>query len=108
MPSTSDSDYTNTLPVVELCRSYNAKTMFGGTSTDALRANVWLPAGKTLSLFDSSNTLEFEWGDTWFSRYDCLKTYPFTAEDPNRVVEIGSFLLETRINIDGRYDRNRG
>jgi hypothetical protein len=37
-----------------------------------------------------------------------LKTYAFTPEDPNQVVEIGSFMLETHVNIDGRYDRNRG
>jgi hypothetical protein len=24
------------------------------------------------------------------------------------VVEIGSFMLETRVNLDGRYDTNRG
>ena len=23
-------------------------------------------------------------------------------------MEIGSFMVETRVNIDGRYDRNRG
>ena len=37
-----------------------------------------------------------------------MKTYPFTSEDENQLVEIGSFMCESRINIDGRYDRNRG
>lgn len=95
------------LPVVELCRKYNANTMFGGQSLDALRANIWIPAGKAISTA-STGTLVFEYGDTWYSRYDCLKTYPFTREDTNQIVEIGSFMLETRLNIDGRYDRNRG
>lgn len=96
------------LPVVELCRKYNAKTMFGGQTLDALRANVWVPAGKAISTSSTNISLVFEYGDTWYSRYDCLKTYPFTKEDPNQIVEIGSFMLETRLNIDGRYDRNRG
>jgi hypothetical protein len=105
--NTSDSRYTSTLPIVELYRDYNEDTMFGGTSQDALKANMWIPAGEAISV-DSNKALVFEWGDTWYSRYDCLKTYPFTTEDTNKVVEIGSFMLETRVNIDGRYDRNRG
>lgn len=48
------------------------------------------------------------YGDTYYQRWDCLKTYPFTREDINQIVEIGSFMLETHVNIDGRYDRNRG
>lgn len=52
--------------------------------------------------------LEWQWGDTWYQRYDCLKTYPYSTEDVNQVVEIGSFFVETNVNIDGRYDRNRG
>ena len=48
------------------------------------------------------------YGDTYYQRWDCLKTYPFTREDINQIVEIGSFMLETHVNIDGRYDKNRG
>ena len=53
-------------------------------------------------------SLKLIYGDTWFDRYDCLKTYPFTKEDPNQIVEIGSFMCETRVNLNGRYDRNKG
>ena len=83
---------------------------FGGTSPEALRQNLWLPAGRPISIDSSRNdiVIPYEYGDTWYSRYDCLKTYPFTQEDENSVVEIGSFMCETRVNIDGRYDRNRG
>lgn len=99
----------NTLPIVELYRDYNKDTTFGGQTRDAMLNNKWVPAGKEIKLAPGAEaTLEYTWGDTWYSRFDCLKTYPFTTEDPNQVVEIGSFMLETRINIDGRYDRNRG
>ena len=54
-----------------------------------------------------SVTLNYKWGDTYFQRYECLKTYAFTPEDKNQVVEIASFMVETRVNIDGRYDRNK-
>ena len=47
-------------------------------------------------------------GDTYYQRYDCLKTYPYSMEDQNQIVEILSFMCETRINIDGRYDNRRG
>lgn len=47
-------------------------------------------------------------GDTYYQRYDCLKTYPYSPEDQNQIVEIFSFMCETRTNIDGRYDGNRG
>ena len=81
---------------------------FGGKSEDALKSNSWVPAGEAITLEDNGNLIEFKYGDTWYQRYDCLKTYPFTLEDENSIVEIGSFMCETRVNINGRYDRNRG
>lgn len=79
---------------------------YGGKTEEALRNNLWIPAGPAKNISDSK--IEWIWGDTWFQRYDCLKTYPFTFEDINQVTEIGSFYCESRVNIDGRYDRNRG
>lgn len=68
---------------------------------------IWYPCGESLPL-NSSYCLEWLEGDTFFQRYDCLKTYPFSNDDYQSVVEIGSFMLETRVNLDGRYDTNRG
>ena len=98
------------LPLVELRRNdLDPNTLFGGESMDALKANVWIPAGEPVVLSNTKDTtVKWEYGDTYYQRYDCLKTYAFTPEDPNQVVEIGSFMLETHVNIDGRYDRNRG
>lgn len=79
---------------------------YGGKTEEALRNNLWIPAGPALDI--NNGIIEWIWGDTWFQRYDCLKTYPFTFEDINQVTEIGSFYCESRVNIDGRYDRNRG
>lgn len=97
---------------------------FGGTSDSAIESNLWLPAGEPVSLisgYDSNGSpipvtvtvenplrVNYTEGDTYFQRYDCLKTYPYTLEDQNSIVEIASFYCETRVNIDGRYDRNRG
>ena len=82
---------------------------FGGRNEDALKSNLWIPSGLSEVLDESvGNIVTYLHGDCYYQRYDCLKTYPFTNEDENSIVEIGSFMVETRVNIDGRYDRNRG
>lgn len=96
-----------------------APNRFGGNSDEALEQNTWLPAGDAVYLSDiESRTYENDevvplklvWkaGDTYYQRYDALRTYPFTEEDQNKVIDIVSFMTETYTNIDGRYDKNRG
>lgn len=91
----------------ELVRNANEDTDFGGNTKEAIKNNLWLPAGEPVEI-SKNISIEYIEGDTWYTRYDCLKTYPFTMEDENSIVEIGSFLCESRVNGDGRYDRNRG
>lgn len=100
----------NTLPVVEIAKPYNKDTFFGGTSEESLQACIWIPCGPAVAFeeTDTEKDIYFKWGDTYYQRFECLKTYPFTQEDKNQVVEIASFMCESRINMDGRYDRNRG
>lgn len=92
----------------------NVKNRFGGQTEEAFENNQWLPCGEPVSLINEDNTIKesvtIQWteGDTYYQRYDNIKTYPFTLEDQNSVTEILSFMCETRINLDGRYDRNRG
>ena len=101
--------------MAELYRD-NVENPFGGNSTDAIKSNLWIPSGTAVPLYQENqdggsqvNTnVDYLHGDCYYQRYDCLKTYPFTNEDENSIVEIGSFMVETRVNIDGRYDRNRG
>ena len=82
------------LPIVELYRDYEHNTeqfsksaLFGGKSEDALKANMWIPASDPIAL-DLDNdenkdgiTIEYKYGDTWYQRFDCLKTYAYTLED---------------------------
>lgn len=92
----------------------NVVNRFGGQTEDAFENNLWLPCGESISILDEKNNIKSSvtilWteGDTYYQRYDHLKTYPYTLEDQNSVVDIVSFMCETRVNIDGRYDRNRG
>lgn len=84
----------------------DVENVFGGSSDNAIKNNLWIPAGKATQLYKGKILAEY--GDTWYQRFDCLKTYPFTTEDVNQVIEIGSFMCETHINMDGRCDVNRG
>lgn len=97
----------------ELYKDVNSSNRFGGTTESALRANNWLIGGEAVpiekSTDGSENVVSLIWteGDTYYQRYDCLKTYPFTTEDINQNTEILSFMCETHVNLDGRYDKNR-
>ena len=113
--SISDTVGTGYLWLGELYRDdIDDNTRFGGRTEEAIANNSWTPAGPAVSIVDadgdalSSVTLLWNEGDTYYQRYDCLKTYPFTLDDQNSVTDILSFMCETRVNIDGRYDRNRG
>lgn len=102
---------TGFLYLAELYRD-NVENRFGGKTEEAFENNIWLPGGEPVKLDtllkDPTKSVVYSEGDTFFLRYDCLKTYPYTMEDQNSVTEIVSFLCETRVNLDGRYDRNRG
>lgn len=100
-----DSTLPPFLYLAELVKKEKPDNMFNGDTDEALQDNLWIPAGNPVALTEE---IQFTFGDTYYQRYDCLKTYPFTTEDENSVVEIASFMCETRVNIDGRYDRNRG
>jgi hypothetical protein len=95
-------------PIYEVYKEYNKDTTFGGTADEVLQAATWIPCGPPMYIDgDKDVTVTYKWGDCYFQRWECLKTYAYTKEDKNQVVEIASFMIETRTNIDGRYDRNR-
>lgn len=108
-------DINNYLFLGELYNSYNKDVKYGGLSDYAVQQNVWVPAGPVVPLKWKGDQLadfyiDIVWdeGDTYFQRWDCLKTYPYSNESTNNIVEILSFMCETRINIAGRHDLNRG
>ena len=96
------------LPLVEVTRAYDSNVLYGGQSDDALKANTWIPISNPVELNTSSVNLQSNRGDTYCQIFECLKTYAFTKEDVNQVVDIASFACESHVNMDGRYDRNRG
>ncbi len=106
-------DY-NFLWLGELYRDISDASIFGGTGRDALRSNNWIICGDAVDIpstvIEGHRNVTLKWteGDTYYQRYDCLKTYPFTLDDQNQVIEILSFMCESHVNLDGRCDRNRG
>lgn len=96
--------------LAEVYKDVEDSSRFGGKGKTAVLSNKWLVGGEAQRIYSSDENITLQWteGDTYYQRYDCLKTYPFTTEDYNQVTEILSFMCETHKNIDGRYDKNRG
>ena len=83
---------------------------FGGNTEEAFLNNKWYIAGPEIAAKNLTSGLGIiEWleGDTYFQRYDTLKTYSGSTENKNNVTEILSFFCESRVNPDSRYDNNR-
>ena len=109
--SSESTKYTpiNSLPnskygylfLAELYREVDELSRFGGTSEYALQNNLWLPAGRAVNIGEA---ITWEEGDTYYQRYDCVKTLPRNDQDLNGITSVLSFMCETRINLDGRYD----
>ena len=93
------------LYIGEIVQDISPSDLYGGISDDALKKLIWIPISETTPLDKSVKKTD---GDTYYQRWDCLKTYPSAEEDLNKVVDITSFMVESHINLDERTDRNRG
>lgn len=93
----------------ELYIDVDSDTLYGDHNVpDILKSHMWIPTGKIQKLTSKSITLYGDIGDTYYQRWDCLMSYPYTQESINKVIDITSFMVESRINLDGRYDKKRG
>ena len=75
---------------------------------DIISQYSFIPAGEAIELIGDTISLRGNHGDTYYQRWDCLKTFPYSTDDKNQYVDITSFFVESRINLDGRYDKQRG
>ena len=98
----------NYLYIAELYKDVPESVLYGGNSKEAINNNTWIPIGEDIDIRDKTDiTLIGTEGDTYYQRYDCLKTYAYTQEDQNQLIDTVSFMVETHQNLDGRYDKNR-
>lgn len=74
---------------------------------DIISQYSFIPSGDTFDI-TSNVVLTGTIGDTYYQRWDCLKTFPYSTDDKNQYIDITSFFIESRINLDGRYDKQRG
>lgn len=87
-------------PDVSPYESYNG-------NEDIISQYSFIPSGDTFDI-TSNAVLTGTIGDTYYQRWDCLKTFPYSTDDKNQYIDITSFFIESRINLDGRYDKQRG
>lgn len=80
----------------------------GGVSQQALEQLTWNICSLKVPIDVPNIQISKTWGDTYYQRWDCMKTFPTTEEDKNSVVDILSFMVESHQNLDGRCDVNRG
>lgn len=93
------------LLIGELYRDIPYGNLWGGFDEDSMKNIRWNVCSSNTNIDEN---ITVTWGDTYYQRWDCLKTYPKTEEDANGIVDIFSFMVETRKNLDGRCDVNRG
>ena len=89
----------------EFYKDLDYSSLYGGTDDNALENINWIPSSQAYSI---ATTIDMSEGDTYYQRWDCLKTYPYTEEDINKVVDVTSFMVETRRNLDGSYSKRIG
>lgn len=75
---------------------------------DIISQYSFIPAGESIKFTGETISLRGNYGDTYYQRWDCLKTFPYSTDDKNQYIDITSFFVESRINLDGRYDKQRG
>lgn len=82
----------------------DTKNKYVPTQT-SLQESTWYIAGDTVKLEpDSIINVKWEKGDAYFQKYHCLKTYPYSHESQNSIIDILSFMIYTRVNLNGCYD----
>lgn len=97
------------LIIGEIYRNTDSSVFADINNEEAASQETWSVASESMNISDLSwKNLVLNDGDTYYQRWDCLKTYPYTEEDTNSVVEVASVMIESYKNLDGRYDNNRG
>lgn len=112
LADTLDVENDQYLFIGEIYKDYGegaADTRYGGISLSAVKNNRFIAAGPQYNISSLTGNIIFgNQGDTYFQRWDCLRTKPYSSDSANNVIDITSVMLETHINLDGRTDLQRG
>lgn len=107
------------LLVGEVYYDYSAEgvedTRYGGIKESDIKNNRFVVAGPQFLVSELNVDTQQEdseiianQGDTYFQRWDDLRIKPLSDGEKNNVIDITSVMLESHINLDGRYDNQRG
>lgn len=107
------------LLVGEVYYDYTAEgiedTRYGGIKESDIKNNKFVVAGPQFLVSELNADTEQDdseiianQGDTYFQRWDDLRIKPLSEGDKNNVIDITSVMVESHINLDGRYDNQRG
>jgi hypothetical protein len=99
-----NTEVNNSLWICELYKDFNDFNPYGGLEQNAIELNTFIPISYATKFDSFCNGLE---GDTYFQRWDSLRTYPATEEQQG-IIDVVSLMLETHENLDGRSDTTRG
>ena len=100
MTERSDAPGVDTFWVGELDRNTDPVQMFSLDIND----RAFVPSSDIFDIVNSNIIIDL-YGDIHYQRWDCLKTYPYSYDDKNQVIDVLSFMVESKVNLDGRYDR---
>lgn len=102
----NDSINKNTkLFLGEFYADYDPSTFMGGNTENALELNTFIPISDPTPIGETIYGFE---GDTYYQQWDCLRIYPTSEDDVNKVVDVVSVMLETHKNLDGDTRKARG
>lgn len=80
---------------------------YGGYSKNSIMQNNFIPCSNG-EIIDQENVIVYGIdGDTYYQRFDFIKTEPFDSNSEQKFTEGVSYMACSFINLDGRYDRHR-
>lgn len=93
----------------EVYKGANSKDLYGEPTQNNLERHNWIPISTALGINDETihRQLYITRGDTYYQNWEYINTYPTTEEDTNSIIDIVSVKVETHVNLDGRYDKNK-
>lgn len=99
--SASVVNNTVVLTAKDISDNSYSSAQFVDADTKLGTASAFIKENKGLKLIGNE-------GDTYFQRWDSVKTIPNSDDDDNQVFDAASVMIETHINLDGRTDLDRG
>ena len=98
----------------ELYHDYDADpstdTRYGGNKLADANKNTYIPVGDRtyINPIEAGAYIYGYDGDTFIQRWDNLRSKPLGGNAVNNIYDIQSVVLESHINLDGRFDKQRG